>query len=201
MTSIDQKTEKHIAHLARRKSYREANREKIRMKSREWYAANRHRVAILSAIAISRLDPEKREKRRIARKKYQEKNADKNRARVKAWIAANPEKKRLNDAKHNALHPENLRARKRNYRARKRKAGGTHTRHEIKCLLEKQKYRCANSSCRASIKTRYRADHIQPISRGGSNWIKNIQLLCASCNWKKTNKDPIVWAQENGMLL
>lgn len=40
-----------------------------------------------------------------------------------------------------------------------------------------------------------------PLARGGSNWISNIQLLCPRCNTSKKALDPIVWAQREGRLL
>ena len=39
--------------------------------------------------------------------------------------------------------------------------------------------------CKTKEKLEY--DHIIPFSRGGSNTARNIQLLCESCNRKKSN--------------
>lgn len=80
-------------------------------------------------------------------------------------------------------------------------SSGTHTASEVKELLVKQRFKCANSACRASIKRKYHRDHIVPLDLGGSNWISNMQLLCPPCNLKKGAKDPIGWAQEHGRLI
>lgn len=66
-------------------------------------------------------------------------------------------------------------------------------------LLLKQKGKCA--ICKISLKDKYHVDHIYPISKGGMHEPKNIQILCATCNVRKSAKDPIKFMQENGWLL
>jgi 5-methylcytosine-specific restriction endonuclease McrA len=35
----------------------------------------------------------------------------------------------------------------------------------------------------------YHVDHIEPISKGGAEWsFSNLELSCAECNLKKSNK-------------
>lgn len=85
------------------------------------------------------------------------------------------------------------------YRNQKRASGGAHTPAQVRELLAKQ--RCLCVYCRASLKRGYDEDHIVPVSRGGSNDITNIQLLCPTCNRRKNATDPIVFAQRNGFLL
>lgn len=86
------------------------------------------------------------------------------------------------------------------YRSRKHGNGGSHTFADIVLLLSKQKNNCVN--CLMSLEiSGYHIDHIVSISKGGSDNICNIQLLCPTCNHRKSNKDPFDFARENGRLL
>lgn len=70
-----------------------------------------------------------------------------------------------------------------NRRRRVRKLGteGNHTEQEWQALLDWYGRCCANCDSSEDI-TR---DHIVPLSRGGTDYISNIQPLCRSCNCKK----------------
>ncbi|WP_425128151.1 HNH endonuclease [Burkholderia pseudomallei] len=84
-------------------------------------------------------------------------------------------------------------------RARIAAAGGTFTKSDIDEIFRRQKGKCA--WCGASIKNGFHRDHRVPLAKGGSNDRSNIDLLCPKCNVRKSNKDPIKWAQEQGKLL
>lgn len=105
-------------------------------------------------------------------------------AGMQRWRIANPDKMRIYDNTRRMLIAG---------------AAGKHTAKEIALLLEKQNWRCVY--CRVSLKDKYHVDHIMPIALGGSNDISNIQCLCQTCNRRKHAKDPIIFAQESGLLL
>lgn len=178
-----------------RKGWREANKDKLYAKTMAWRAANRERwdeaarvwlrankehVASLRA-AWHRANADHR---RVTGKVWRQENAEKINAVKKAWLAANKLRTRV--------YTENR-------RARKLANGGSHTPEQIEELYAKQHQRCAG--CNKSIRKHYEIDHIIPITRGGSNDISNIQLLCMPCNRTKHNKPPEQWAKEQGRLL
>jgi 5-methylcytosine-specific restriction endonuclease McrA len=69
----------------------------------------------------------------------------------------------------------------------------------IKGLLLLQKNKCA--ICKTDISNKYHVDHIVPLAKNGEHKADNIQLLCPSCNVRKSSKDPIDYMQSLGFLL
>jgi len=159
------------------------------------YAAQTARICAAVA-AYRKANPEKTRATIIAWRKA---NPGKMRAAMAAWAAANPEKSRARNAAWRKRHPETVKANNSNEAARRRGAKGRHTTEEVRKVLSRQKYLCA--VCRKSIKAGYHKDHIIPVSQGGSNYIRNIQLLCPKCNLKKGKKHPIKFMQEQGFLI
>lgn len=79
-------------------------------------------------------------------------------------------------------------------RARKQNAEGRYTAQDIDLLLLKQHNRCVG--CRVSFNlTKHTVDHIVPLSKGGSNWSSNLQLLCGPCNDSKGAKFMCDWVR------
>lgn len=84
-------------------------------------------------------------------------------------------------------------------RATQRAAGGSFTAAQIDALYLAQRGRCA--CCRVKLNGVFHRDHRTALVNGGTNDIGNIELLCGPCNQRKSAKDEIAWANENGRLL
>lgn len=93
-------------------------------------------------------------------------------------------------------HPNGKKCRNRmanRRRVRKFRSRGTYTRTDIDRLFDRQEGRCVAPWCRAALIFGHHTDHKTPLSRGGSNWPRNLQLLCAPCNTSKGSKTQREW--------
>jgi len=173
----------------------EEQKEKARIRAREWYQKNRERA--LSNVRQYRA--ENSEAISARKKQYRDENRDAIRADQAARYVKDSETYKERSKLQRKSNRISTNAHSHNRRARIRAAEGSHTGKEIKALFSKQGGKCPY--CRASLKAQYHVDHIVAIRNGGSNWISNIQLLCPTCNLRKNARDPVEFAQSLGMLL
>jgi 5-methylcytosine-specific restriction endonuclease McrA len=132
--------------------------------------------------------------------KWRNENKDAERERHIRWVAANREQRNAKKNKWRRGRKDMRVAENNRRRARKRNAGGSHSAADIREITRLQKGKCA--WCRVSFsKKRRHVDHIEPLARGGHNGRQNLQMLCETCNTRKSWKDPIVFAQQQGRLL
>lgn len=122
---------------------------------------------------------------RDANKRWREAHPDRQRERVKNWRAENQPACRSHERKR---------------RARVANAEGTHTADDIADITNLQRGRCA--CCGVSLsRASPQIDHIVPLSRGGGNSRRNLQILCKPCNSSKHAKDPFDFMRERGRLI
>lgn len=166
-------------------------------------AAEYHRKNKDKASEYGRIYREKnKEKLREIRREYKAKNKEKIREQSKEWWVKTREERLLKKREYYENNREKYRSYVRNRRAISKFVEGIHNEQDIAIILKRQKFLCAEPSCKKSIKGgKHHVDHIFPISKGGTNWPNNLQCLCANCNLRKHAKDPLDWARENGRLV
>lgn len=138
-------------------------------------------------------------------------NALERTALTKEWRRQNPNKVKAQNAKRDPAmlraiakywyrtHPEKALAVAAASRAKRRGAAGKFTKADIAELMKSQNGKCAY--CAKSVRKSRHIDHIMPLALGGTNYRANLQLLCPSCNQRKSAAHPIEFARSLGLLL
>lgn len=175
--------------------YHEENREHGLETRRRYYKENREKL-LESARQYRKENPEKekqrqrqqrekhREKRREYFRRYYKENQEKARASWRKYAAKNREKRREYAHLYVKRNPEKRRQLGQQRRARLRGVSGTFTAKTFVELCAAHDNKCL--CCGAEGKLT--ADHVIPLSKGGSNDISNIQPLCLTCNSRKHTK-------------
>ena len=149
----------------------------------KWFARNRERD--LARQAEWRSGNRERERARQAKyraenpeyqAKYRSENREKENSRIARWNKANPEKRRALDQRR---------------RARNANAQGTHTAEQLKARFDYHGNKCVYCNSTGNL----HADHMIPLSRGGTNFASNMVPACGSCNRSKGAKTPIEFAE------
>ena len=195
----------------RKRAYYLANRERLILKQRAWYEANKEKSKAGSqrrqrtnpqAYARARKrhseklkgDPERLAKRISYLTTYRAEHPVPSAYFVK-YRRDNRERRKEYNRTYVAARPGFLAAKERNRQQKKRASGGRITTTIGVLLLSEQGGLCAG--CFGDLsQTGFHLDHVMPLALGGAHSDSNIQLLCPHCNLKKHAKHPADFFKE-----
>lgn len=173
-----------IDHPEVKQAYKERNRKRIQQYDNEYYATHPKR--------------QESQRKRTNDKRNKDIEADRKRSREygRAHIAEIVERNK-EWAKNN---PERYKQIMANRYARDKNAEGSYTEEDLNTIYEELSGRCAycGISIYWGVFRDVHIDHIQPLSKGGTNWPDNITLACKSCNCSKSSKTLSDWLLTRG---
>lgn len=193
------------------------HKEEIREKAKQY--RDSHKEASRERDRAYRGTEHGRSVRNAANRNSYRRNRDKNAAYKLRYMATNRVRIQKANAAYYELHKDEINARNSQWwrshrefaikyqnerRARLENAPGHHTERDVLDLWERQEHRCAVPGCTYPITAesgpdKYHVDHMQPLTKGGSNGPENLQILCRTHNLRKHNKEAKDWFAENGM--
>ena len=176
------------------KRYREINREKKLLQSKEYYQKNKERIKenYLLNREFTREEKNKRNRESYQKnkgnkllkiKEYRNNNKEKVSFRGSEYYQRNKGRIDLKNARYHREHPEIRKRSSHVRRALKKKLGGILSKGIIEKLFEQQLGLCP--CCGLTLGDDFHLDHIMPLALGGTNTDDNVQLLRAKCNLQK----------------
>ena len=202
--------------------YRKLNKDKINRYYSQYRANNKEKIKESQSKYSSKIE-NKTEKKRREKKEVRERINEKSRILYKSDKSREKRLKYYEDNRYSILKKqkermnnnlENFKDIQRKYRqsekgkiAEKNKyhkrrfnyKNGNVTNDQLRDLYKKTK-KCYWCNCKLE-KVNTHLDHYVPLSKGGNHDINNLVLSCSKCNLKKSNKDPLLFANELGKLL
>jgi len=168
------------------REYRKNNREKLRQYWKIYYAINKERLKTNTKewLKIYRQNPEWVNRKRLKNQQWRKENPEYSKSYTKKRYEIDKEfreKKKKYIVIQARKHKVKTYIRNHNYRAKRRNAEGQFTYEEWIEKLNKHNYSCVFCKTKENLTI----DHIFPLSKGGTNYISNLQPLCRSCNSKK----------------
>lgn len=137
----------------------------------------------LASNALAKKTPEKQ---KIRRARWRQADPERFLANSRKWAELRKELTKVWAAN----NPYRRQCAARNYYIKKSGAEGKFTADDINKLKIQQSWTCL---CGFDLHKGFHVDHKMPLSRGGSNWPSNLQLLCARCNTSKGAKTMEEW--------
>lgn len=160
--------------------YYQANKEIINERAQQWQKANPEKANEITRRYYRRNKEEVLNLQSLRRQQ----NPEADRARTRKYRAAHPERSRESARRWYRANPEKSHEKRNLYRARKLNSEGNYTYDEWQALCDFYGNVCLDCGEQKPLT----ADHVIPITKGGSNYIGNIQPLCKPCNSRKGNK-------------
>lgn len=181
---------------ARRRRYYAENPERAKERSRQWREANPERKKANRKEEYARNSEKAKadarqwridnpERKRETNRKWWQANRERAQERNRQWIRNNPDKKRAMLLRWRRANPGTCAAESSRRRTNQTAAGGEFTIAEWRALVDHYGGKCL---CCGRTDVGLTADHVIPVSKGGTSNIDNIQPLCRSCNSRKHDK-------------